>query len=364
MLRAGGTARRVRARARGHRRVRGRRPGGRGRVRWAGACGHRRARRGRAQGRRARGCVRRARASRHGATTGGDDRAYGAGCVGAACPGVNGPSSVHLGATGTRWRPGAASGRSARVLVADDVDRPADHLRRDGRCRTARRERNRRPRLGSQRETCQSCSEQRCHGSGDSGVRLAHLQGLRWWGTAYFAALAPSPGQRSAKVWESRGDSSSPMAISLLAAANLVVMTTSRRRGTRSHDGIVIVGGGLAGQRCAESLRRGGYERPIRVVCSEPHRPYDRPPLSKELLTDATCDDRLPYRPACWYEEESVDLLLGVSATALDVAARRLALSDGTALHFRQLLIATGGRPQNGAAARGLQQCVGSAHGR
>ena len=136
------------------------------------------------------------------------------------------------------------------------------------------------------------------------------------------------------------------MAISLLAAANLVVMTTSTLRGTRSHDGIVIVGGGLAGQRCAESLRRGGHERPIRVVCSEPHRPYDRPPLSKELLTDATCDDRLPYRPACWYEDKSVDLLLGVSATALDVAARRLALSDGTALHFRQLLIATGGRPR------------------
>lgn len=136
------------------------------------------------------------------------------------------------------------------------------------------------------------------------------------------------------------------MAISLLAAANLVAMTTCTRRGSRSHDGIVIAGGGLAGQRCAEALRRGGYGAPIRIVCSEPHRPYDRPPLSKELLTDAACDDRLSYRPARWYQDESVDLLLGVSATALYPAARRVALSDGTALHFQQLLIATGGRPR------------------
>ena len=57
-----------------------------------------------------------------------------------------------------------------------------------------------------------------------------------------------------------------------------------------SDDGIVIAGGGLAGQRCAETLRRGGYPRPIRVVCAEPQPPYDRPPLSKELLTDPGLD--------------------------------------------------------------------------
>jgi 3-phenylpropionate/trans-cinnamate dioxygenase ferredoxin reductase component len=123
-------------------------------------------------------------------------------------------------------------------------------------------------------------------------------------------------------------------------------MTTCTRRASQSHHGIVIAGGGLAGQRCAEALRRGGYDQAIRLVCSEPHRPYDRPPLSKELLTDPTCDDRLPYRPAAWYEDASVDLLLGVSATALDPPGRRLALSDGTRLRYQQLLIATGGRPR------------------
>jgi NADPH-dependent 2,4-dienoyl-CoA reductase/sulfur reductase-like enzyme len=136
------------------------------------------------------------------------------------------------------------------------------------------------------------------------------------------------------------------MAISLLAAAKLDAMTAWMRRRVTPSDGIVIAGGGLAGQRCAETLRRGGYERAVRLVCSEPHRPYDRPPLSKELLVDAACDDRLPYRPARWYPDEAVDLLLGVSATELDPAARRLALSDGTVLRFEQLLIATGGRPR------------------
>ena len=69
-------------------------------------------------------------------------------------------------------------------------------------------------------------------------------------------------------------------------------------------DGIVIAGGGLAAQRCAETLRAQGYDGPIRIVCAEPHPPYDRPPLSKELLTG-----ELPPRPRsrcgrrAWYEE-------------------------------------------------------------
>ena len=106
----------------------------------------------------------------------------------------------------------------------------------------------------------------------------------------------------------------------------------------------MIAGGGLAGQRCAEALRRGGYEGPIRVVCAEPHRPYDRPPLSKAALVDAGEDAGLPYRAAGWYAEQSVDLLLGVSAAGLEPTERRLRLSDGTSLRYEQLLISTGGR--------------------
>ncbi len=78
-------------------------------------------------------------------------------------------------------------------------------------------------------------------------------------------------------------------------------------------DGIVIAGGGLAGQRCAETLRRSGYDGPIRMLCAEIHRPYDRPPLSKELLTGEHPVEELPFRPADWYEHKQVDLLLGVA---------------------------------------------------
>jgi 3-phenylpropionate/trans-cinnamate dioxygenase ferredoxin reductase subunit len=85
-------------------------------------------------------------------------------------------------------------------------------------------------------------------------------------------------------------------------------------------DQIVIAGGGLAAQRCAEALRARGHEGGIRMVCAEPVRPYDRPPLSKEALTGPV-DCFL--RPERWYADNDVDLLVGVTATG--VRGRRLA---------------------------------------
>jgi NADPH-dependent 2,4-dienoyl-CoA reductase/sulfur reductase-like enzyme len=107
--------------------------------------------------------------------------------------------------------------------------------------------------------------------------------------------------------------------------------------------GVVIVGGGLAAQRCAETLRRRGYEGAVGMVCAEPDPPYDRPPLSKELLAGDVSEETIAYRPAAWYEEKQVDLLLGVRAEGLDPAARRLKLDSGAELSYEKLLIATGG---------------------
>ena len=59
------------------------------------------------------------------------------------------------------------------------------------------------------------------------------------------------------------------------------------------------------------------------------HRPYDRPPLSKELLAGNEPDDTLAYRPQQWYDEHGVELLLGIAATAVRPGERRLELSDG-----------------------------------
>ncbi|HET6569860.1 MAG TPA: FAD-dependent oxidoreductase [Solirubrobacterales bacterium] len=107
--------------------------------------------------------------------------------------------------------------------------------------------------------------------------------------------------------------------------------------------GVVIVGGGLAAQRCAETLRRRGYEGSVRMVCAEPEPPYDRPPLSKEMLAGESGEEELAYRPAWWYEEKRVELLLGVRAEGLDPAARRLRLDSGEDLPYGKLLVATGG---------------------
>jgi 3-phenylpropionate/trans-cinnamate dioxygenase ferredoxin reductase subunit len=119
--------------------------------------------------------------------------------------------------------------------------------------------------------------------------------------------------------------------------------------------GVVIVGGGLAGQRCAETLRRSGYEGSILMVCGEPHLPYDRPPLSKELLLDETVEEGLFFRSSQWYEEKGVHLRLGVAAAHLDEGARTVHLSDGSSVSYEQLLIATGSRPRRLPIFEGFQ---------
>lgn len=121
-------------------------------------------------------------------------------------------------------------------------------------------------------------------------------------------------------------------------------MTTIRC--AHATDGIVIAGGGLAGQRCAEMLRREGWERPIRVLCEEPYLPYDRPPLSKEMLTRVSVARDLSFRSADWYVRNGIELLPGVAATHLSPAEHRVELSTGERLRYDRLLIATGGRPR------------------
>ncbi len=106
--------------------------------------------------------------------------------------------------------------------------------------------------------------------------------------------------------------------------------------------GVLIAGGGLAAQRCAETLRRRGYEGSVRMICAEPEPPYDRPPLSKELLAGTAAEEALAYRPEWWYAEKEIELLLGCRAEALDPTARTVRLSSGADLPYEKLLVATG----------------------
>ena len=107
--------------------------------------------------------------------------------------------------------------------------------------------------------------------------------------------------------------------------------------------GVLIVGGGLAAQRCAETLRRHGYDGTVRIVCAEPEPPYDRPPLSKELLAGRTDEEATVFRPAWWYEEKEVELLLAGRAESLDPRTHTVRLDSGSELGYDNLLIATGG---------------------
>jgi 3-phenylpropionate/trans-cinnamate dioxygenase ferredoxin reductase component len=116
--------------------------------------------------------------------------------------------------------------------------------------------------------------------------------------------------------------------------------------GVRVDEGVVIVGGGLAAQRCAETLRRGGFAGRVRIVCGEDHRPYDRPPLSKGLLGNDGASSSSEFRPESWYLEHEVELLQGARAESFDPAAHTVSLEDASSVSFEQLVIATGARPR------------------
>ena len=111
-------------------------------------------------------------------------------------------------------------------------------------------------------------------------------------------------------------------------------------------DGIVIAGGGLAAQRCCETLRRHGFDGRIRIVCEEERAPYDRPPLSKDVLSGERDPATLNFRPLGWYREHDVELLPGERAVALDPGINTLTLASGPTLRYEAAVIATGSRPR------------------
>lgn len=108
-------------------------------------------------------------------------------------------------------------------------------------------------------------------------------------------------------------------------------------------DGVVIVGGSVAGIRTARALREHGYAGPVRVVEAEAEIPYDKPPLSKGSVDLDACVPLITLEEA---DALDVDLLLRRRAVALDADRRRLSLDDGTVLTFDHLVIATGLTPR------------------
>jgi NADPH-dependent 2,4-dienoyl-CoA reductase/sulfur reductase-like enzyme len=109
---------------------------------------------------------------------------------------------------------------------------------------------------------------------------------------------------------------------------------------------VVVVGASAAGLAAAETLRREGFRGDLTLVGEEPHLPYDRPPLSKQVLQGTWEAERTCLRRRDVLDRLAAAWRLGVSATRLDPGARRVSLSDGSELLFDGLVIATGVSPR------------------
>ncbi|TLQ46029.1 NAD(P)/FAD-dependent oxidoreductase [Streptomyces marianii] len=113
-----------------------------------------------------------------------------------------------------------------------------------------------------------------------------------------------------------------------------------------AHRTFVIVGGGLAGAKAAETLRAEGFTGRVIIIGDERDHPYERPPLSKGYLTGKEERDAVFVHEPAWYAQHDVELHLGQSVTAVDREGRSVLLGDGTTVHYDKLLLATGSEPR------------------
>ena len=117
---------------------------------------------------------------------------------------------------------------------------------------------------------------------------------------------------------------------------------------------ITIVGASLAGLNAAEALRREDFDGPVTLIGAEHHLPYDRPPLSKQVLAGDWEPERAALTDSEELESDGIEVRLGVRATALDLDTRELSLDTGEPLAFDGLIIATGARCRTMPGTEGL----------
>ena len=109
---------------------------------------------------------------------------------------------------------------------------------------------------------------------------------------------------------------------------------------------VLIVGGGHGGAQAAIALRGAGFEGSIAIVGRETEMPYERPPLSKEYLAQERAFERLYIRPAEYWREKAVDLLLGRTVISVDPQDHAVECQDGARIGYGKLIWAAGGDPR------------------
>lgn len=113
-----------------------------------------------------------------------------------------------------------------------------------------------------------------------------------------------------------------------------------------AHRTFVIVGGGLAGAKAAETLRAEGFSGRVILIGDERDQPYERPALSKGYLLGKDERDSVFVHETAWYAGADIELHLGQVVTSVDRAGRSVLLGDNTVVHYDKLLLATGAEPR------------------
>ncbi|MGH2943034.1 MAG: NAD(P)/FAD-dependent oxidoreductase [Solirubrobacteraceae bacterium] len=108
----------------------------------------------------------------------------------------------------------------------------------------------------------------------------------------------------------------------------------------------VIVGGGLAGAKAAQTLREEGFDGRVVLVGAEDERPYERPPLSKEYLRGEAGREKVYVHDEDFYDAQRIELRTGRAAESIDTSAGEVVIAGGERLRYDRLLIATGARPR------------------
>ncbi len=108
----------------------------------------------------------------------------------------------------------------------------------------------------------------------------------------------------------------------------------------------IIVGASLTGAKAAEELRKEGFDGTLILIGSEPERPYERPPLTKDYLRGESPREKAYVHPEAFYADQDIELMSATPVTALDPGGSRITSKDGRELAYDRLLLATGAEPR------------------
>src|SRR5690349_16973487 len=108
----------------------------------------------------------------------------------------------------------------------------------------------------------------------------------------------------------------------------------------------LIVGASLTGAKAAEELRTQGFDGRVILIGAEPERPYERPPLTKDYLRGEAERATAYVHPGGFYEQQEIELVTGVTVTAIEPGESRVTLDDGRTVGYDRLLLATGAEPR------------------